>query len=98
MLTSLSLRCYLPSDLTKKHLFDFRYLLLRGRTFPLMNAAVPLRPERDDTYRASYPPYYFPDLANDVGVIWNTCLITSRTLGGSSGADRDNAACLYKTI
>ena len=68
---------FLPSDcleLTKKHLFDFRYLLLRGRTFPLMNAAVPLRPERGDTYRASYPPYYFPDLANDVSVIWEHLL------------------------
>ena len=57
------------TQLPKKHLFDLRYLLLRGRTFLLMNAAVPLCPERGDAYRISYLPYSFPGLANDVNVI-----------------------------
>ena len=59
-------------ELTKKHLFDFRYLLLRGRTCPLMNASLLLSPERGDAYRASYPPYSFPGSANDVSVIGGT--------------------------
>ena len=43
------------SKLTKKHFFDFRYLLLRGRTFPLMNTLVPL----GFVDGASYPSYSF---------------------------------------
>ena len=58
------------SELTKKHLFDFRYPLLRGRTFSLVNAAVPLSPERGYADGARYPPYYCPGSANDVSVIW----------------------------
>ena len=84
------------SELTKKHLFDFRYLLLRGRTFPLMNAPVPLSPERGYADGASYSSYSFLDSANDVSVVWEHLLDNLfRTLGGSSGADR---ACLYKKI
>ena len=68
---------FLPSDcseVTKKHLFDFRYLLLRGRTSLLMNTLVPLSPERYYADGASYPPYSFPGSANDVGVIWEHLL------------------------
>ena len=62
------------SELTKKHLFDFRYLLLRGRTFPLMNAAVLLSPERAYADGAGYPPYSLPGSANNVSVIWEHLL------------------------
>ena len=62
------------SELTKKHLFDFRYLLLRERTFPLMNASVPLCPERGYADGASYPPYSIAGSANDVSVIWEHLL------------------------
>ena len=57
------------SELTKKHLFDFRYLLLRERTFSLMNGSVLLSPERGDADGASYLLYSFPGSANDVSVI-----------------------------
>ena len=58
----------------KKHLFDFRYLLLRKRIFSLMNAAVPLSPERGDADGARYRPYSFPGSANDVSEIWEHLL------------------------
>ena len=58
------------SELAKKHLFDFRYLLLRGPPFLLMNTPVPLSPERGYAVGASYPPYSFLDSANDVIFIW----------------------------
>ena len=73
------------TQVTQKHLFDLRYFLLRGRTFSLMNALVPLSPERCYADRANYPLYSFPGSANDVSVTVNICLIT----GGSSGADCD---------
>ena len=72
--------------LTKKHLFDFRYLLLRTRTFSLVNASVLLSPERG----YADPPYYFPGSARESALSENTCLITFRTLGGISCADREN--------
>ena len=85
------------SELAKKHLFDLRYILIRGRPFPRMGALDPLCPERVYADGARYSPYSFPGSANDINVIWEHLLETSRTLGGSSGADHDNAACLYKT-
>ena len=62
------------SELTKKHLFDLRYLLLRGRAFLLMNTPVPLSPERNYADGARYPPYSFSGSANDVSVIWDHLL------------------------
>ena len=44
-------------ELAKKHLFDFRYLLLHGRTFPRMITPVPLGSKRGYVDGASYPSY-----------------------------------------
>ena len=41
------------SELMKKHLFDFRYLLLHERTFSLMNTSILLCQERGYAYGAS---------------------------------------------
>ena len=47
------------SELAKKNLFDFYYLLLRERTLSLMNILVPLGPERGYADGANYPPFSF---------------------------------------
>ena len=62
------------SQLAKKHLFDLRYLLLRGRTFSLMNTPVPLCPERSYANGASYPISSIPGSVNNVSVIWEHLL------------------------
>ena len=63
-----------------------------------MDPLLPLNPERGYADRTSYPPYYFSSPANDVSVVWEHELVSVRTLGDSSDAERDNAACLFKTI
>ena len=57
------------TQVTQKHLFDLRYFLLRGRTFSLMNALVPLSPERGYEDGVIYPTYFGLDSVSDVSVI-----------------------------
>ena len=57
------------SELATKHLFDFRYLLLRERTFSLMHTPILLSPKRGYADGASYPSNSIPGSANDVSVI-----------------------------
>ena len=80
--------------LAKKHLFDFRYRLIRGRTFSLMNASTPLSPERRCADKASYPPFLFQARPTRSG---NTCLITACTLGGSSGSQPRQCGLFVRT-
>ena len=68
-ISSLVLHIYC-SELAKKHLFDLRFILIRGRPFPRMGAPDPLCPERGYADGA----YSFPGSANDVSVIWEHLL------------------------
>ena len=63
-----------------------------------MNTPVQLSPERGYADGAQYSPYDFPARSTMSALSGNTFLVSSHTLGGSSGADRDHAARMYKTI
>ena len=86
------------THLAKKHLFDLRYLLLCRRTFPLIDAAVPLVQSVVTQTEQAIHHILFQAGPTMSALSGNTCLVTLHILGDSPGADRDNAACLYKTI
>ena len=84
------------SKLAKQDLFDFRYLLLRGRTLLLMDTPVSLIQSVVTHTEHAIHQILFQAWPTMSALSGNMCWISARTFAGIADADRDNAACLYK--